>query len=540
MDYKTDVLVIGSGIAGLFAALRISEYADVIIVTKKEKYESNTNYAQGGIASVIDPNDSFEKHINDTIIAGGGLCKKEIVEILVTEGPSRINDLINIGTEFTKKNGKLDLAREGGHSMPRIVHAKDLTGREVERALIEKVTSKSNIKLFENSLAIDLLTEHNVQQLKNEPLKNRNCWGAYILDCNDNEVVKISSKATVLATGGLGQVYLHTTNPAIASGDGFAMAYRAGAKIGNMEFIQFHPTSFYTSGNNNSARTSFLISEAVRGFGGILRAKDGTPFMDKYDERKELAPRDIVARAIDNELKKRGDEYVYLDITHRKKEDILDHFPNIYNNCLKNGIDIAKNFIPVVPAAHYACGGIVVDKFARTSLKGLYACGEVSMTGVHGANRLASNSLLEAVVFSERASIDIKNYLSKDTFKIPSIPDWDDSGALSSDEKILISHSMREVKQIMWDYVGIVRSNLRLERASRRIHNIFVETEDLYKRTKVFEDILELRNIVACAHMIIKSAKLRRESRGLHYNLDYLNQLPQNKVKDTILQNLHP
>ena len=540
MEYKTDVLIIGSGIAGLFAAIRICEFADVIIVTKKEKNESNTNYAQGGIASVIDPNDTFEKHIEDTVIAGAGLCRQETVEILVKEGPDRINDLIDIGTEFTRKNGKLDLAKEGGHSMARIVHAKDLTGKEIERALIEKVTLTKNIKILENSLAIDLITEHNVKRLKNEPLKNRNCWGAYVLDCNKNEVNKISSKVTVLATGGLGQVYLHTTNPAIATGDGFAMAYRAGAKIGNMEFIQFHPTSFYTSGNNNSGKTSFLISEAVRGFGGILRTKDGNEFMDKYDRRKELAPRDIVARAIDNELKKRGDDYVYLDITHRKKNEVLDHFPNIYNNCLKNGIDITNDFIPVVPAAHYACGGILVDKFARTSLRGLYACGEVSMTGVHGANRLASNSLLEAVVFSHRASIDIKSYFKKNKSNIPAIPDWDDSGALSADEKILISHSIKEIKQIMWDYVGIVRSNLRLERAARRIHNIFLEAEELYKRTKVFEDILELRSIAACAHMIIKSAKLRKESRGLHYSLDYPEQLPENKVKDTILRNLNP
>lgn len=541
MEIKTDVLVIGSGIAGLFAAHEISKYADVIVVTKKDKNESNTNYAQGGIASVIDPEDSFDKHIEDTLKAGAGLCKRDIVEILVTDGPDRINDLIRIGTEFTKKNGKLDLAKEGGHSMARIVHAKDLTGKEIERALIAKLNTIKNVKIIENTLAIDLITEHNIKKLKNEPLNNRNCWGAFVLDCNSMDVIKIAAKVTVLATGGLGQVYLHTTNPSIATGDGFAMAYRSGAKIGNMEFIQFHPTSLYRANGNESYNTpSFLISEAVRGFGGILRTIDGNEFMTKYDSRKELAPRDIVARAIDNELKVRGEEFVYLDITHKDKEEIIEHFPNIYNECLKKGIDISKDFIPVVPAAHYACGGVAVDEFARTSLKGLYACGEVSMTGVHGANRLASNSLLEAVVFAHRAAKDIKIFLKNYSLSFPDIPEWDDLGALSYDEKILISHSIKEVRQIMWDYVGIVRSNQRLDRAARRIHNIFVETEDLYKRTKIFEDILELRNIVACAHMIIKSAKLRKESRGLHYTLDYPNQLSDSKIKDTILQNLNP
>jgi len=541
MEIKTDVLIIGSGIAGLFAALRISEYAEVVLITKKEKNESNTNYAQGGIASVIDPADSFEKHIKDTLVSGAGLCHKKMVEIIVEEGPARINDLMELGTEFTKKNGKLDLAKEGGHSMARIVHAKDLTGREVERALIDKTNNNKNIRVIENTIAIDLITEHNVSQLKDSRLDNRNCWGAYALNCLDNEVVKISSKATVLATGGLGQVYLHTTNPQIATGDGFAMAYRAGSKIGNMEFIQFHPTSFYLSAQNSNFSTpSFLISEAVRGFGALLRTKDGKEFMQKYDERRELAPRDIVARAIDNELKKRGDEYVYLDITNKNKDEIVDHFPNIYNNCLKFGIDISKEFIPVVPAAHYCCGGIVVDEFSRTSLKGLYACGEVSMTGVHGANRLASNSLLEAVVFAQRAAIDIKRFINSFDSKIPDIPDWDISGTLSSDEKILITHSSREVKQVMWDYVGIVRSNLRLERAEKRIHNIFTETEELYRRTKIFEDILELRNIITCAHIIIKSAKKRKESRGLHYTLDYPEPSPTNKYKDTILKNTNP
>jgi L-aspartate oxidase len=542
MEIKTNVLVIGSGIAGLFSALRISEYTDVVLVTKKNKNESNTNYAQGGIASVIDETDTFDKHIHDTLIAGAGLCNKKTVEILVKEGPDRIKDLINLGTEFTRrKDGRLDLAKEGGHSMARIVHAKDLTGKEVEQVLIENVLNHPNITVLENAVAIDLITEHNIEKLKDATLKNRNCWGAYILLCKNNEVIKVSSKVTVLATGGLGQVYLHTTNPYIATGDGYAMAYRAGAKIGNMEFIQFHPTSLYlqsqTYGPGNQA---FLISEAVRGFGGILRTKNGNEFMHNYDERKELAPRDIVARAIDNELKKSGDEFVYLDITHKKKEEIIEHFPNIYENCLKFKIDITKDYIPVVPAAHYSCGGVVVDEYAKTSLNGLYACGEVSMTGVHGANRLASNSLLEAIVFAERAAFSIKDYLQNYYIKIPDIPDWDDSGTLTSDEKILITHSIKEIKQIMWDYVGIVRSNQRLERAARRIHNIFIETEELYKKTKIFEELLELRNIAACAHMIIKSAKMRKESRGLHYTLDYPQLSTHGKPRDTILQNKNP
>ncbi|HED38413.1 MAG TPA: FAD-binding protein, partial [Ignavibacteria bacterium] len=382
------------------------------------------------------------------------------------------------------------------------------------------------------------ITEHNVNRLENQSLNNRNCWGAYVLSCENNEVLKISAKATVIATGGLGQVYLHTTNPTIATGDGFAMAYRAGARIGNMEFIQFHPTSlFMPNGDTEFNSRSFLISEAVRGFGGILRTLDGNPFMQNYDDRKELAPRDIVARAIDHELKKRGEDHVSLDVTHKPKDQIIEHFPHIYETCIKRGIDISKDFIPVVPAAHYACGGVVVDSTGRTSLNGLYACGEVSMTGVHGANRLASNSLLEAVVFSHRVALNICDFLKNYSGQIPSIPEWDDTGTLSTDEKILITHSFKEVKQTMWDYVGIVRSNLRLERAARRMHNIYIETENLYKRTKIFEEILELRNEIACAHMIIKSASLRKESRGLHYTLDYPQSLPDQSVKDTIIQN---
>ena len=536
MSIKTDVLIIGSGIAGLFAALKISEYADVILVTKKNKAESNTNYAQGGIATVIDPNDSFEKHVEDTLIAGAGLCDRKVVESMVKEGPDRIKDLIDIGTMFTKKGNDFDLAKEGGHSMSRILHAKDLTGQEIERALIHAVEEKANIIIYENAIAIDLLTEHNISGKPESLNENKNCWGAYILDSAKNEVIKITAKATVLATGGLGQVYLHTTNPLIATGDGFAMAYRAGVELGNMEFIQFHPTSFYNTKTNSDGH-SFLISEAVRGFGGLLRTKDGDLFMEQYDPRKELAPRDIVARAIDNELKKRGDDFVNLDLTLKNANDIIEHFPNIYSTCLKNGIDITKEFIPVVPAAHYACGGIVVDLNGLTSLTGLYAAGEVTMTGVHGANRLASNSLLEALVYAYRCSISINKFLSNTGIKIPKLLDWDDSGTLTADEKVLITHSVNEVKQTMWDYVGIVRSDLRLERAATRIHNLYLETEKLYKRTNVFQETLELRNLITCSHIIIKSAKQRKESRGLHFTIDYPKLFSTDKIKNTILKN---
>ncbi len=535
---KTDVLIIGSGIAGLFAAIKISEYADVVVVTKKDKAESNTNYAQGGIASVIDHSDSFEKHINDTLVAGAGLCNQNAVKIMVKEGPKRINELVELGTNFTEKNGKLDLVREGGHSLARIVHAKDLTGKEIERALITIANNNNNIQIIENTLAIDLITEHNIPLLKNSPLVNRNCWGAYVLDGKTNKVITINSKVTVLASGGLGQVYQHTTNPMIATGDGFAMAYRAGARVGNMEFVQFHPTSLYASSRNSSvAKTSFLISEAVRGFGGILRTKKGDAFMIKYDARRELAPRDIVARAIDSEMKKSGDEFVYLDVTHKQRDEIIQHFPNIYQTCYDLGIDITRNFIPVVPAAHYACGGVVVNEFSQTTINGLFAAGEVSMTGVHGSNRLASNSLLEAVVYANRAAIKIREVILSSNYSVPDIPQWDDSGTLSNDELVLITHSLKETKQTMWDYVGIVRSNNRLDRAKRRIKNLAEETEYLYKKTKVFNDIIELRNIICCADMIIKSALLRKESRGLHFNIDYPNLDTTSTPKDTVIQN---
>lgn len=535
---KTDVLIIGSGIAGLFAALKVSQYADVTIVTKKEKTESNTNYAQGGIASVISSTDSFEKHIEDTLIAGAGLCNERIVKLMVEEGPDRINDLIDIGTQFSFKDGSLDLALEGGHSMPRIIHAKDLTGKEIETALVKKINSLDNIKVIENTLAIELITEHNIYKMKSAVLANRKCYGAFVLDVSTGKVFKILAKAIILATGGVGQVYQHTTNPKIATGDGIAMGYRAGAKIANMEFIQFHPTTLYSASKSVLGDQSFLISEAVRGFGGKLLTKDGKEFMSLYDSRKELAPRDIVARAIDSELKISGDDFVLLDISFKKSEEIKNLFPNIYENCFKRGIDITKQPIPVVPAAHYSCGGLIVDEFSRSSLNALYAIGEVSMTGVHGANRLASNSLLEAVVFAQRAAININDFIKEKNFSQYDIPDWDESGTLSADEKVLISHSLNEVKQTMSNYVGIVRSDQRLTRAAKRIHNIYDEIEVFYKTTKVFPELLELRNLISCAHVIIKSALQRKESRGLHYTLNYPEMLPQ--AMDTIIQNLHP
>ncbi len=409
----------------------------------------------------------------------------------------------------------------------------------MERALIETVSSKKNIQILEDTLAIDLITEHNITNLRKSPINSRHCFGAYALDKSESKVIKIIAGVTILATGGLGQVYLHTTNPVIATGDGFAMAYRAGAKVGNMEFIQFHPTSFYDNSISGKSSQSFLISEAVRGFGGILRNTSGEAFMEKYDSRKELAPRDIVARAIDTELKKRGDDFVLLDLTHKTANVIIDHFPNIYSHCLRSGVDITKEMIPVVPAAHYACGGVVVNENSATSLKQLYAIGEVSMTGVHGANRLASNSLLEALVFSHRAVESIRSAIREPAVIPADIPEWDDSGTLTADEKVLITHGIKEIKQLMWDYVGIVRSDLRLEFAARRVQILYNETEEFYKKTKVFDSLIELRNLITCAHLIIKAAQTRKESRGLHYTLDYPLRNDDEFLADTLMQNTY-
>ena len=529
---KTDFLIIGSGIAGLIFALEASKYGDVLIVTKKDKAESNTNYAQGGIASVFSEDDNFSFHEEDTLIAGAGLCHKGAVTLLVKEGPVRVKDLVTLGINFTMEDGTFHLGREGGHSKNRIVHSKDFTGKEVERTLLEKISTTPNIALLEDHIVIDLITEKNFANyhyrtsLGNEEL---NCWGAYVLNVNNNSVVKIISRVTSLATGGLGQVYLHTSNPKIATGDGVAISFRAGAKVANLEFIQFHPTTLFLPGSD-----SFLISEAMRGFGGVLKTQDGNTFMEKYDERLCLAPRDIVARAIDKELKNRGEEYVYLDVSHIDSEKVIEHFPSIYEKCLAFGLDITKEPIPVVPAAHYSCGGIVTNLNGETSINGLYACGEVAMTGVHGANRLASNSLLEALVFSHisaNVSAKILNY-RKD---FPEVLDWDDSGTFNNDEWILISHNRKELQTIMSDYVGIVRSNLRLERALRRINLIQTEVEEFYKKTKINYDVIELRNICLVSKLIVISGLNRKESRGLHFTTDYVDRDDKNWLKDIIL-----
>jgi L-aspartate oxidase len=529
MEIKTDFLVLGSGIAGLFYAIKAAEIGTVAIVTKKEKAESNTNYAQGGIASVIAPDDTYQSHIEDTMKAGAYLCHRDAVEVLVKEGPHQIKELIDIGVAFTKKGSLLDLGKEGGHSMHRIVHAADLTGKEVERALLAYASDHPNITIYENHVAIDLITEHHLFGTEKKQYNSIHCWGAYVLDAKSNTVTAFLSKTTMLATGGAGQVYLHTTNPTIATADGVAMAYRAGAKIANMEFIQFHPTALYNSGS-----PSFLISEAVRGFGAILRNSSDEDFMRRYHPMASLAPRDVVARAIDAELKKSGDDFVTLDLTHLDPAAVREHFPNINARCLRENIDMTKDPVPVVPAAHFSCGGVVTDLNGQTTISGLYACGEVSMTGVHGANRLASNSLLEGLVFASRAAAHVKQDGEK-LVPIPVIGPWDDSGTINSDEWVLVSHDRKELQQIMWDYVGIVRSNHRLERALRRVQLIEKEVRDFYIRTKVSEGLIELRNIACVADLIIRSGLMRKESRGLHYNTDYPQTDDIHWLKDTVI-----
>jgi L-aspartate oxidase len=530
MMRNVDFLIVGSGIAGLSFALKAAKHGKVLIVTKSNEDESNTKYAQGGVAVVVDKQeDSFEKHITDTLIAGDGLCNKEVVELVVREGPERIAEIIAYGTQFDKTNtGIYDLAKEGGHSEHRVLHYKDITGFEIERSLLQEIHENPNIEILTHYFAVDLITQHHIGGFVNKKSDDIACYGIYALNTANGQIEKILSKITLMAAGGAGHIYASTTNPTIATGDGIAMAYRAKAKVRNMEFIQFHPTALYNPGEY----PSFLISEAVRGFGGVLKRKDGVEFMYEYDERGSLAPRDIVARAIDNEMKKSGDDFVYLDITHRKKEDILTHFPNIYAKCLSIGLDMTKDRIPVTPACHYMCGGVMVDTNGQTSISRLFACGEVTSTGLHGANRLASNSLLEALVYAHRIYLTTKEIVHD--FIIPqNIPDWNDTNTSLSNEDILVTHNVREMQKMMSDYVGIVRSDFRLDRAMRRLGLLYEETEDFYKKTKLSVKLCELRNLIQVSYIVIKSAMLRKESRGLHYTTDYPNH--DANLHDTIL-----
>ncbi len=524
---QTDFLVIGSGIAGLTYALKVAQDCPdktITILTKTQSDETNTKYAQGGIAGVMDLNkDSFEKHIEDTLIAGDGLCDKAIVEIVVKEGVDRIKELINWGARFDKEpDGDFKLGKEGGHSEFRILHHKDVTGKEMERALLETIKLKPNINLINHCFVLDIITQHHLGYLVTKSTPDVECYGVYVLNLKSNKIETIRSSITLLATGGNGQVYRSTTNPAIATGDGVAMFYRAKGRIENMEFIQFHPTALYEPGIRGHA---FLITEAVRGDGGILRNHLGEAFMERYDSRKDLAPRDIVARAIDNEMKINGTEHVFLDCRHFTKEKFTEHFPNIYEKCLSIGIDITKNMIPVAPAAHYSCGGIKTDEWGKTSIMNLYAAGECACTGLHGANRLASNSLLEAMVFANRAYIHslqtIQHELFNSKLENAIIPDWKTEGTNAPKEMILITQSVKELKLLMSDYVGIVRNNQRLHRAMKRLDLLYEETETLYEKTEVSPQLCELRNMITVAYLIVKCAEFRKESRGLHFNTDF-------------------
>jgi len=526
-----DYLVLGSGIAGLSFALKVAERGRVAILTKKDRAESNTNYAQGGIAAVTSKEDSFEMHVRDTLAAGAGLCREKVVRTIVEEGPARIAELIELGMKFSEREPapgsgghELDLGKEGGHSKRRILHAQDVTGREIERALLEAIARQPNVTIFENHFAIDLITTAKLNV--GDGLR---CLGVYALDKTSGRVETFATPVTLLATGGCGKVYLYTTNPDIATGDGVAMAYRAGASVANMEFIQFHPTCLY-----HPKAKSFLISEAVRGEGGVLKSIDGRPFMDGQHPLKSLAPRDVVARAIDSEMKRSGADHVLLDITHKPAEFLIKRFPNIHQTCLAYGIDITKEPIPVVPAAHYQCGGVSTTVDGQTDIAGLFAVGEVACTGLHGANRLASNSLLEALVCAHRAALRVT--ASARPKPAANIPDWQSGNAHDADEMVVVSHNWEEIRRLMWDYVGIVRTNKRLQRARKRIANLQEEIQDYYWDFIVTSDLLELRNIATVAELVVESALQRPESRGLHYNLDYPEADPAWAQRDTVLR----
>jgi L-aspartate oxidase len=518
---KTDFLIIGSGIAGLtFAVKTARRFPDktITILTKANTDETNTKYAQGGIAVVNDlANDSYQKHITDTLVAGDGLCNEHVADIVVREGPLRVNEIIEWGTKFDKgTDGDYMRGKEGGHSEFRILHHKDITGFEIERALVEETKLYPNISIFNHWFVVDIITQHHLGYLVTKATPDIACYGVYALNLQNNNMEKILARCTLMASGGVGQVYRTTTNPRIATGDGIAMAYRAKARIETMEFIQFHPTALYEVG----VSPSFLITEAVRGDGGVLRNKNGEAFMPGYDLRADLAPRDVVARAIDSEMKRTGTEHVYLDCRAMDHEKFKAHFPNIYERCMQAGINVFEQMIPVAPAAHYCCGGIKTDEGGRSSIINLYACGECSSTGLHGANRLASNSLLEALVFAHRCAEDMALRIESQPFN-EAVPDWNASGTNEPKEMILITQSLKEIQLVMSDYVGIVRNNVRLERAMSRIDLLHNETEELYKTTAVSPFLLELRNLITIGYLIVKGAQFRKESRGLHYNTDY-------------------
>jgi L-aspartate oxidase len=515
--YKYDFLIIGSGIAGMSFALKVAHKGKVVIVCKNSLEDANTYYAQGGIASVTSQIDQFEKHIEDTMIAGSFLSDRSVVEKVVREAPAQITELISWGVDFDKdEKGNFDLHREGGHSEFRILHHKDNTGAEIQESLIRAIKKHPNIKVFEHHFAIEIITQHHLGIKVTRHTDHIECYGAYVLNQQTNHIHTILSKVSLMATGGIGNIYQTTTNPIIATGDGIAMVYRAKGQIKDMEFVQFHPTALFHPGE----RPSFLITEAMRGYGAVLRTKSGKKFMHKYDERESLAPRDVVARAIDTEMKNRGDDFVYLDVTHKDPEETKKHFPTIYEKCLRYGIDITKDFIPVAPAAHYLCGGILVDTNGQSTINRLYANGECACTGLHGANRLASNSLIEAVVYADAAAKHALSNIDAITFR-NDVPDWNDEGTSLPEEMVLITQSVKEVEQIMSSYVGIVRSNLRLKRAFDRLEILYRETENLYQRSIVSREICELRNIINTGYLVIKQAMERKESRGLHYSIDY-------------------
>jgi L-aspartate oxidase len=530
LKITSDFLVIGTGIAGLSYALKVAERGTVALITKRDMSETATNLAQGGIASVISTEDSFASHFKDTMVAGANLCCEDVVQLVVESGPKAIHDLISWGVKFTKKDDDTyDLTREGGHSKRRILHAKDITGREIERALVTAASCHPNITIYEHHIAVDLITDTKTSGRKECP---SHCLGAYVLDIEGREVIPFGARVTVLATGGAGKVFLYTTNPDVATGDGVAMAYRAGATIADMEFMQFHPTTLY-----HPNAKSFLISEAVRGEGAILRRRDGTAFMEAYHPLKDLAPRDVVARAIDNELKVHGDDSVFLDITHRDADYIRNRFPNIYETCLKYDIDMTCDPIPVVPAAHYLCGGVKVDIWGESDLQNLFAIGEVAFTGLHGSNRLASNSLLEGVVFADRVAQRSLERLDEVAEPYPTVvPPWDYGQATDSDEEVVVAHNWDEIRRCMWNYVGIVRSDRRLARALRRIQMIQQEIAEYYWDFYPTSDLIELRNITTVAKLIVRCAMQRKESRGLHFNIDHLETDDLNWKRDTTIR----